>query len=92
MAEKRSIRFLELLSIVHAIQDAASSIITGEGKFSRTTDALRKLQGILFPERAEELEEKAARTKKMLEKEMEKGPMKVQALDYAKTRRKKKRR
>jgi hypothetical protein len=77
--------------VVHAIQDAAVSIVSGSTKFDRTADTLRKIQGMIYPERAEALEEKAKRTEKFLKKEMDGGPMKVQRLDYGGDKRRKKR-
>lgn len=92
MSEHRAARYLELMIIVQAIQEAAAGIITGEGKFSRTSDSVKKLNAMLFPETQEEILEKAKRSQKLLEREFSQGPLKVQRLDYGEGKRGKKRR
>jgi hypothetical protein len=79
------------VAIVTAIQSVAQAVVSGEANFSKTSDTVRRVRGLLFPEIAEDTEQKASRTKELIEKEMSKGPMQVQRLDYGTTKRKKKR-
>ena len=90
VSQQTDFRFLELVTIVHAIQEAANSIVSGESKFSNTAKNLKKIRDLLYPENASEVEDKAAKSKDLLEKEFSRGPLKVQALDYG-SRNKKKR-
>lgn len=90
--EKNQIRFYSVLAIVHAIQEAAKVIASGSGGFDNSARTLKTLRGYMFPEYAEALEEKAARSQELLEKEHARGPMKVQRLDYATDKKKKRRR
>lgn len=53
---------------------------------------MKRYRSALFPEFGEETERSAEKTKKLLEKEFNRGPMQVQALDYSTRRKKKKRR
>lgn len=90
--ENRTVHFLGVVAIVQAIQEAASAIVNGEGKFTKSADTIKKIQSMLFPEFGEELEEKARRSEELLQKEFDRGPLKVQRLDYSIDRRRKKRR
>ena len=91
IAEDKTALYLGLVAIVQAIQEAAGAIVNGEGKFTRSSDTIKKIQSILFPEIGEELEEKAKRSEELLQKEFDRGPLKVQRLDYSIDRRRKKR-
>ncbi len=82
-------RYMELVTLVETIRDAAGAIMSGEGKFKGSSESLKRLRDFLFPEHSDNLEEKAKNTAALLEKEFERGPLTVQALDYG-TRKKKK--
>ncbi len=84
-------RHLEVIAIVQAIQEATNSIVSGEVKFTVTTENIKRLRDIVFPERAEEVEQKAKRTATLLANELERGPIAIQALDYGTTKKKKRR-
>lgn len=89
LQEERLSRYLELVTIVEAIRDAAGVIVSGEGKFKGSSESLKKLRDLLFPEYEDNLEEKAKNTAALLEKEFERGPLTVQALDYGSRKKKK---
>lgn len=91
MSEKVTVDFLGVVAIVQAIQEAAGAIVNGEGKFTKSAETIKKIQGILYPELGEEVEEKAKRSEELLQKEFDRGPLKVQRLDYSIDRRRKKR-
>lgn len=82
--------YRKLLVVVSAIQEATKIIVSGEGGFTKTADAMRGFRDLLFPEIAEETRDKARRTQELISNELAKGPLKVQRLDYGS--RKKKRR
>lgn len=92
MSERRSAEFLGVVAIVQAIQEAAATIVTGEGKFNKSSETIKKIREILFPEIAEDLEDKAKRSEELLQREFSKGPLQVQRLDYSTDRKRKKRR
>jgi len=63
-------------------------INSGEGQFNKTSDMLKMVRNVLIPELAEDVGKKAARVKELMEKELSRGPLKVQALDYGKGKKK----
>lgn len=89
--EKQVYRYLEVIAIIQAIQEATNSIVSGETKFTVTTENIKKLRDAVFPERAEEVEQKAKRTATLLASELDRGPMAIQALDYGTTKKRKRR-
>lgn len=91
LAKQRDQRHMEVMIVVHAILGAATAIAGGKGDFQALRDSLHRYTDHLYPEDAHELEDKASRIKRLLEKEFARGPMKVQAQDYDKKRRKKRR-
>lgn len=88
---RNRIDFLRTRVIVNAIVEAAKVIREGGG-FNGTNDALKAYKNALFPEIGQELARTAAETEKLLEKEFERGPMQVEALDYSLRKGRKKRR
>jgi hypothetical protein len=82
ISERNQVDYKKLLIIVSVIQEATKIMVSGEGGFTKTADAMRSLRDALFPEIAEETRDKAKRTQEMISKELEKGPIKVQRLDY----------
>lgn len=77
--ERRDIRWLELLSLVSAITDAAA-IMTGSGSNRKAPELLRQLKDILYPDGKTDRSEQAKRVEEMLKAEAERGPMKVKAM------------
>jgi hypothetical protein len=73
---------------VSAIQALAGAIISNEANFTKTSDSLKIVRDILFPELKVEVVDKAQRTKEIMEKELAKGPMQVQRLDYGSKKKK----
>lgn len=89
LAKQREQRHMEVTILVNAILSAAAAMAGGKSDFEVLRDLLRKYTDLLYPEDAHDIEEKASRVKRLLEREFEKGPMKVQAQEYGKKRRKK---
>jgi len=90
MARKRDTRFLEVTLIIRAILTAAH-IIAKSSTDNKLSDALKEYTTHLFPETKYETEDMAKRAATILEKELAKGPLKIQAQDYGKRRRRNKR-
>lgn len=82
--------YFQVLVLVQAIQEAAKIIASGEGSFSKTSDTLRTLRGMMFPELAEDTESRAQKAQEIMAQELSKGPLKIQRLDYE-TKKKKRR-
>ena len=82
--EKEQLAYFQLLAIVSSIQAVAGAVINGEAKFTKTSEILKIIKDMVFPEFKQEVEHKAKRTKELIQKEMERGPMTVQRLDYGK--------
>jgi hypothetical protein len=89
LAKKRDQRFLETMLIINAVIAAASAASGAKQDFEQLKDMIKKYTDLLYPEDAHELEDKTARIKSIMEKEHARGPMIVQAQDYDKKRRKK---
>jgi len=89
LAEKNQLIYFQLVTVVSALQAVAGALINGEANFSRTSDNLRLVKDLLFPELRQETERKAERTKEIMEREMAAGPLKVKRLDYGDGDRKK---
>lgn len=89
MAEHKQAEYFQFLTVIYAIMEAAKVMASGEGGFNKTTDMAKHVRDLMFPELAEETEKKAERTKALIEKEMNRGPLYVQARDYGKTKKKK---
>ena len=79
---------MEVLTIVQAIQEAANTIVSGESKFAQTPKNIKIIRDMLYPDMAEETEEKAKKSQELLEKEFSKGPISVQPLDYVSSKKK----
>ena len=91
LAEVKQVTYFQMMTIVYAIMEGAKMVASGEGSFNKTSDMLKYVRDIMFPEVAEQTEKKAERTKALIEKEMSRGPIKFQTRDYGKQKRKKKR-
>lgn len=91
LAKKRDQRFMEVMLVTQSIVSAAAAIVEGKSDFQTLRDTMRKYTDLIYPEDAHDLEDKATRIKTIMEKEFARGPMKVQAQDYDKKRRKKRR-
>jgi hypothetical protein len=80
--DRDTIEYYKMMAIIVAIQEAAS-VVAGRGSdYSKTSKLVRKVRDLYFPEIAEETEEKAGRVEALVKGELDKGPMKVQRLDY----------
>lgn len=90
MKEKNQVLYFQLTTVITAMQALAQAIVSGEASFTKTNDSLRIVKDLLFPELREEVEDKMEKTRVIMEKELAKGPLKVQALDYGKKRKKRK--
>ena len=90
LAKERDIRFVETMVIVKALVTVAN-VLNGAKDSDALNEIINEYKGMMFPELSHELEGKAARIDKMLEKEFHKGPIKVQAQDYDRKRRKRRR-
>jgi len=86
IAERKELRLMETLLIIYAIRSTVNP-----DDVNKINDTLKTYRGLLFPELAEDLHDKAARTKELLKSEFERGPMMVESREYG-TKRKKKRR
>lgn len=53
--------------------------------------SVKKYKQLLLPEAGQDLERSSEQTKKLLAKEFDRGPLQVQALDYGKRKRRKRR-
>lgn len=80
---------MEMMIIVNTIMSAAAAMSGGKADFQVLRDLLRSYTDHLYPEDAQDLEDKATRIERIMKTEFAKGPMKVQAQDYDKKRRKK---
>ena len=89
LAKKREQRFMEMMIVIQAIVGAAHTIAGGKSDFQALSDLVRKYADLTYPEDAHDLEDKATRIKRIMEEEFAKGPLRVQAQDYDKKRRKK---
>lgn len=81
---------MEVLLIVKAIV-AAATAIGGKDPGTGLQEIFKEYTDMIYPDRAHKLEDKALRTKKILEREFAKGAMKVEAQNYDKKPRKKRR-
>jgi hypothetical protein len=81
MYDQRAITYLSVTTIVTAIFDAASRIAGGQAG-DHTNKALKTLRNRLLPELEEDVERSAAQVEGLLKHEADKGPMRVQRLDY----------
>lgn len=70
---------------------AAVTAINGKDPGNALQDLVKEYTNLCYPDRAHKLEDAAARTAKILEREFAKGPMKVQAQNYDKKRKPKRR-
>jgi len=86
VAERKEVRLMETMLIIYAIRSTVNP-----DDVNKINETLKTYRGLLFPELAEDLVDKAAKTKELLKHEFEKGPLKVESRDYD-TKRKKKRR
>lgn len=85
---KRDQRYLEVSLIVMAIVAAANAI--GGGKASNKLQELFKAyENLIYPELKVETESAVARVERIMKRELALGPLKVQAQDYGKKRRRK---
>jgi hypothetical protein len=82
LEDRNTIQYLQTRVIVQAIGEAAKIIAAGTGSFDATNKTLKQLHKLLFPDAEDTKERNAEQTKKLLEKEFARGPMKVKALDY----------
>jgi hypothetical protein len=83
LGRERDLRYMEVGLIIKAIVSAANAM-NGKDSGSALSDLFREYTDATYPERAGKLEDKAAKTKRILEREFSKGPMKVQAQNYDK--------
>jgi hypothetical protein len=90
--EKNQLVYFQLVTLISAVQSLASAVVTGEANFSKTSENLKLVKDLLFPEFKQETQKKAERTKEIMEREMARGPMKVKPLDYGGGRKKNKKR
>lgn len=87
--EQNAAQFFGVQVIVTAIFEAVQLMAGGGGVTSKTSEALKKYREKLLPSTVEDTEGKADRAKRILEREFEQGEFKIQALDYGKKPRKK---
>lgn len=88
LAKQRNIRFLETMLILRGLVYVANA--AAGGKDSGTLkDLVNEYKALVYPETAHEIEDAVKRTETILATEFSRGPMKVQAQEYGKKRRKK---
>jgi hypothetical protein len=69
---------------------AGAALASGNSKsLDDLQEMLKHYTDLMYPEQAHELEDKKAKIARIMEREFAQGPMKVQAQDYDKKRRKK---
>jgi hypothetical protein len=90
LSKERDIRFLETMLIIKALITVANAL-NGAKDSDGLNDMVNDFKKLIYPELAHEVEDKAKRTAKILEQEHAKGPLRVQAQDYDRKRRKKRR-
>jgi hypothetical protein len=88
LEDERELRYMETLLILNAIQGLASQL-SGKDPGKGLQDLFRDYKNAMFPDSAVNLEESGKRTERILKAEMERGPMRVEAQQYAKPKRKK---
>jgi len=82
------IQFYTTLLTVTAIQEAAIVMRQG-GDFKNSRNLFKEYKGLLFPELGASEIDAAERTKKLLEREFKRGPMKFKTMGYGKRKKKK---
>ena len=89
VSEKNQLFYFSVLTIVYAIQELGQYTAGSSGgqAFQKTSGIMRTLRDMLFPEIAEDLADKASKTQELIQKEIARGPMQVQRLDYEKGKR-----
>lgn len=78
---EREVRFMELLTLVHAIHDVARAV-NGANSNTKTKDTLSTLRDMIFPELADVDKTKKKSTEELLKREFESGSFKVQSTTY----------
>lgn len=92
---QNNIKYLTTLSIINAIMQVGNGIIaattgsagTNSDNLSKTLDELKKL---FFPRLEGDKANRAAEVKRILEKEVAGGPLKIRPLDHKRARRRRK--
>lgn len=90
-ARKRDQRYAEMMLLVRAVMAGASIAVGDQSGLDKLKDMHQYYTDLVYPEDAHDLEDKAERTKRILEREFAKGPMKVQAQDYDRKRKRRRR-
>ena len=90
-AHKRSqeAEFLKFRAIIEAIIYAANGIAGSDPSSDTLESLISSVKNILLPDLAEEKEDKATKVKELMKAELERGPFKVEAMDFGKGRSKK---
>lgn len=87
--EHNAAQYFGVQAIVTAIFEAVQLMAGGGGVTSKTSDAMKKYREKLLPSISDDKEERADKAKRILEREYEQGEFQIQALDYGKKPRKK---
>jgi hypothetical protein len=87
LVQERDLRFVETLLNIRATI-AGAMMAAGQDPGQSLSDLLKDYRNLLYPEDRTDLQETARRHEEMLKAEFAKGPLKVQAQEYSKKRKK----